>query len=82
MFHHIGFASCLDKTAPKEPPATTAAGKNEPVKSVVRVHFPTRNMTLSYYNDSFNLTHEAHSLLIKDAVLRLIYIAVFIDTMS
>ena len=56
MFHHIGFASCLDKTAPKEPPATTAAGKNEPVKSVVRVHFPTRNMTLSYYNDSFNLS--------------------------
>ncbi len=26
-----------------------------PVKSVVQVHFPARNMTLAYYNDSFDL---------------------------
>lgn len=27
----------------------------EPRKSVVRIHFPARNMTLSYYNDAFDL---------------------------
>ena len=26
-----------------------------PVKSLVQVRFPDRNMTLSYYNDSFDL---------------------------
>ena len=26
-----------------------------PRKSVVRVHFPARNMNLSYYNDAFDL---------------------------
>ena len=53
MFRRIGFSSCLDETAPKASPAAAAAGgKGEPVKSVVRVHFPARNMTLSYYNDA------------------------------
>lgn len=28
---------------------------NNPKKSVVRVYFPVRNMTLSYYNDLFDL---------------------------
>lgn len=28
---------------------------NKPKKSVVRVYFPSRNMTLSYYNDMFDL---------------------------
>ena len=56
MFRRIGFSSCLDETAPKASPAAAAAGgKGEPVKSVVRVHFPARNMTLSYYNDLFDL---------------------------
>lgn len=26
-----------------------------PVKSVVQIHFPTRNMTLAYFNDKFDL---------------------------
>ena len=56
MFRRIGFSSCLDETAPKASPAAAAAGgKGEPVKSVVRVHFPAQNMTLSYYNDLFDL---------------------------
>ena len=55
MFHRIGFASCSDETAPQGSSTAAAAGKNTPVKSVVRVHFPARNMTLSYYNDAFDL---------------------------
>lgn len=31
------------------------ASDNKPKKSVVRVYFPVRNMTLSYYNDLFDL---------------------------
>lgn len=36
----------------RDRPARPAA---EPRKSVVRIHFPARNMTLSYYNDAFDL---------------------------
>ena len=55
MFHRIGF------TAESKSPAETVSTQDaEPVratpsKSVVRVHFPARNMTLPYYNDSFDL---------------------------
>lgn len=49
-------------TAKKEPEETMQASttpiissNNQPKKSVVRVYFPTRNMTLSYYNDMFDL---------------------------
>ena len=64
MFRRIGFSSCLDETAPKASPAAAAAGgKGEPVKSVVRVHFPARNMTLSYYNDLFDLRSGTSSVM-------------------
>lgn len=41
-------------------PATTTSSittnrETLPVRSLVDVHFPTRNVTLSYYNDQFNL---------------------------
>lgn len=54
MKFKIGFfANSQDETAP----AVQAAPQRSvaPVRSVVQVHFPTRNMTLSYYNDMFDL---------------------------
>lgn len=35
--------------------ATRNSDNIKPKKSVVRVYFPSRNMTLSYYNDMFDL---------------------------
>mgnify|MGYP000768550066 CR=1 FL=1 len=55
MFHRIGFASCTDEPISQSVPSTPASSGSEPRKSVVRVHFPARNMTLSYYNDAFDL---------------------------
>ena len=55
MFHRIGFTA-----ESKSPVETVSTQDVEPVratpsKSVVRVYFPARNMTLPYYNDSFDL---------------------------
>ncbi|MBR2132486.1 MAG: hypothetical protein IJ955_08155 [Oscillospiraceae bacterium] len=46
------FTDCFEEDGAKENlhQQTTA-----PRKSVVQIHFPARNMTLSYYNDQFNL---------------------------
>ena len=55
MFHHIGFASCTDEATSQSNLSMPASNGSEPRKSVVRVHFPARNMTLSYYNDAFDL---------------------------
>lgn len=51
----IGFLSDYRDTE-KAPEQRHGAMKHaKPVKSVVRVHFATRNTTLSYYNDMFDL---------------------------
>ena len=55
MFHRIGFASCTDEATSQNNPSMPASNGSEHRKSVVRVHFPARNMTLSYYNDAFDL---------------------------
>lgn len=34
---------------------TESNTQSKAVKSLVQVHFPSRNMTLSYYNDMFDL---------------------------
>ena len=36
-------------------PMVTLPRQVEPVKSVVQIHFPVRNMTLAYFNDQFDL---------------------------
>lgn len=56
MAFKIGFntAGCCEKKAPEigsHVPKTQVA----PRKSVVRVYFAARNMTLAYYNDQFDL---------------------------
>lgn len=55
MKYRIGFSTDAqtDENGVEDFPA--AAHTTEPRKSVVRVHFPARNMTLSYYNDRFDL---------------------------
>lgn len=55
MFHRIGFASCSDESVSQRTPSAVSPAEGTPRKSVVRVHFPARNMTLSYYNDAFDL---------------------------
>lgn len=55
MFHRIGFASCSEESVPQTVPSAVSSAEHAPRKSVVRVHFPARNMTLSYYNDAFDL---------------------------
>ena len=55
MLHRIGFALCSDEPVSQSIPSAASPKEVEPRKSVVRIHFPTRNMTLSYYNDAFNL---------------------------
>lgn len=55
MFHHIGFTSCSEESVSQRVPSVPSSAEHTPRKSVVRVHFPARNMTLSYYNDSFDL---------------------------
>ena len=51
----IGFNADICKE--KDPVESCSYEENTivPRKSVVQVHFPTRNMTLSYYNDKFDL---------------------------
>lgn len=54
MKFRIGFsAGPQEKAAPAIPDEPHRSVT--PVKSVVQVHFPARNMTLSYYNDMFDL---------------------------
>ena len=55
MFHRIGFASCSDESVSQSIPSAVSPAGRAPRKSVVRIHFSARNMTLSYYNDAFDL---------------------------
>lgn len=51
----IGFTACEEDKSARSAGETMPAPAASPRKSVVRVHFPARNMTLSYYNDAFDL---------------------------
>lgn len=51
----IGFSAEEHKKETVEMDCFPAAERSAPRKSVVRVHFPARSMTLSYYNDRFVL---------------------------
>ena len=55
MFHRIGFASSSEESVSQSISSAVSPAERAPRKSVVRVHFPARNMTLSYYNDAFDL---------------------------
>ena len=55
MFRRIGFSACSEEPAPRGIPSPASPEKSAPRRSVVRIHFPARNMTLSYYNDAFDL---------------------------
>ena len=55
MFHRIGFSSCSDESVSQSIPSAVSPAGRAPRKSVVRIHFSARNMTLSYYNDAFDL---------------------------
>lgn len=51
----IGFTACEEDKSARSVGETMPAPAASPRRSVVRVHFPARNMTLSYYNDAFDL---------------------------
>lgn len=51
----IGFRAESQHESPTTTANTNTNHESLPVRSLVDVHFPTRNMTLSYYNDQFNL---------------------------
>lgn len=54
MKYKIGFTE--DKPHNEKTSRERRTGADiEPVKSVIRVHFPQRNLTCSYYNDTFDL---------------------------
>lgn len=55
MEFKIGFSAGMTEEMNKEPVAATSVRSVAPVKSLVQVFFPGRNMTLAYYNDQFNL---------------------------
>lgn len=55
MKFKIGFSAEAHKDENVAQNLPTAIHTSEPRKSVVQVHFPTRNMTLAYYNDRFDL---------------------------
>lgn len=57
MQFKIGFALSEEKKEETIAPASAPVVPDErlPRRSVVRVHFPQRNMTLAYYNDRFDL---------------------------
>ena len=57
MQFKIGFALSEEKKEETTAPASAPVVPDErlPRRSVVRVHFPQRNMTLAYYNDRFDL---------------------------
>ncbi|MDO4744889.1 MAG: hypothetical protein Q4A86_05870 [Clostridia bacterium] len=54
MAFKIGFSAETEKSSESTVSSPVYKIKT-PKKSVVRIHFPTRNMTLSYYNDQFDL---------------------------
>lgn len=51
----IGFAARNEEEPRKNESEISSGLITTPRKSVVRIHFPARNMTLSYYNDAFDL---------------------------
>ena len=57
MTFKIGFTASEEETteATVSASAPVALEERTPRRSVVRVHFPQRNMTLAYYNDRFDL---------------------------
>ena len=55
MKYKIGFSAESQKGEGIIQNHSAVIHMSEPRKSVVRVHFPTRNMTLAYYNDQFDL---------------------------
>lgn len=55
MKFKIGFSAEVNRDEAVAQDCPAAVHTSEPRKSVVRVHFPARNMTLSYYNDQFDL---------------------------
>lgn len=56
MKFKIGFtASANEDDLIESAPVITTPRSDVAVKSVVQIHFPTRNMTLTYFNDSFDL---------------------------
>lgn len=55
MAFKIGFAAEHSEKKPAEATYTVPQQAAAPRKSVVQVYFAGRNMTLSYYNDQFDL---------------------------
>lgn len=56
MKNRIGFTAAISEDDSIESaPVITTPRSPAPVKSVVQIHFPTRNMTLAYFNDKFDL---------------------------
>ena len=55
MAFKIGFSVSEEKEKMTAPEPPDVAEEREPRRSVVRVQFPQRNMTLAYYNDRFDL---------------------------
>lgn len=55
MKFKIGFTADIHEEAETVQPQPVDTCTTAPRKSVVRIHFPARNMTLSYYNDQFDL---------------------------
>lgn len=55
MSFRIGFASDITENKPEECVKTAPEQNTVPRKSVVRIYFAERNMTLSYFNDLFDL---------------------------
>jgi len=51
----IGFAARFEEQPVKKESEISSGPALTPRKSVARIHFPARNMTLSYYNDAFDL---------------------------
>lgn len=55
MAFKIGFSVSEEKEKITAPEPPDVSEEHEPRRSVVRVQFPQRNMTLAYYNDRFDL---------------------------
>lgn len=55
MAYKIGFTAENGVAKGEETVYVAPSERTAPRKSVVRVHFPSRDTTLSYYNDSFDL---------------------------
>lgn len=49
------FANCAESKASETATGSWFSNAFSPRKSVIQIHFPKRNMTLSYYNDQFDL---------------------------